>query len=577
MFFKKTIDEIQKIISKKNYFLLIILGFLLIILSILEFIGIGLIPIYISLMLDPQIIFQKFDLYRLNKIIQSTDKDQLMIYASLILLFIFIFKNFLLSFIIYFQGKVIKKIKIELSNKIFNNYMKLELKNFLLKNSSVFIRTINLDVGNTSIFMLSILSLVKEILLLFTICILLLIAEPVISISLFIYFFIFFYSFYFFTKKNLFLRKKKIQQLSSDVIKLINETLGSIKEIKIFNLEKKKSYFFLKNISLNEEYAFKNYFIKSLPRLYLEILSVLAIVLIIIFYIYSGKELINVLPFLSLIVISAIRLIPSLNSVQTTLSTLRTIMPSYNHIKSEIKYLEENVKLQTNKKDIIFKNKINLRDLGFSYDNKNNFVLKNVNLSINNGDKIGIVGKSGSGKTTLVNMILGLLEPSTGEIIVDDKKIVYEVDAWGDNVAYVPQETYLIDDTIKKNILFGLDEDEDTEKNLEAVCKKAQIFEFINSLNEMYNTKVGERGVNLSIGQKQRIGIARALYNNPEILIFDEATSALNAEIEDEIIDQIYQLKENVTLVIITHKPSILKNCNKIYKMVNGHLLIQKE
>ena len=573
MFFKKTIDEIQKIISKKNYFLLIILGFLLVILSILEFIGIGLIPIYISLMLDPQIIFQKFDLYRLNKIIQSTDKDQLMIYASLILLFIFIFKNFLLSFIIYFQGKVIKKIKIELSNKIFDKYMKLELKNFLLKNSSVFIRTINLDVGNTSIFMLSILSLVKEILLLFTICILLLIAEPVISISLFIYFFICVYSFYFFTKKNLFLRGKKIQQLSSDVIKLINETLGSIKEIKIFNLEKKQSDFFLKNISLNEEYAFKNYFIKSLPRLYLEILSVLAIVLIIIFYIYSGKELINVLPFLSLIVISAIRLIPSLNSVQTTLSTLRTIMPSYNHIKSEIKYLEENVKLQTNKKDIIFKNKINLRDLGFSYDNKNNFVLKNVNLSINNGDKIGIVGKSGSGKTTLVNMILGLLEPSTGEIIVDDKKIVYEVDAWGDNVAYVPQETYLIDDTIKKNILFGLDEDEDTEKNLEAVCKKAQIFEFINSLNEMYNTKVGERGVNLSIGQKQRIGIARALYRNPEVIVFDESSSSLDGETEKNFIDDVFQKNLEKTIIFVSHRLNALINCNKIYDLNKNSLI----
>ena len=574
MFLKNTNNEIQKIISKKNYFLLVILGFLLIILSILEFIGLGLIPIYISLILDAQIIFEKFNIYYLNKFIQSLDKDQLILYSSIILLLIFILKNFLLSFINYFQGKVIKIIKIELSNKIFRKYMQLELKNFLLKNSSIFIRTVNLDVGNTSIFMLSILTLVKEILLLLTICILLLIAEPLISISLFIYFFICVYSFYFFTQKNLFIRGKKIQKITSDVIKLINETLGSIKEIKIFNLEKKQSGFFFKNTSSNEEHAFKNYFVKSLIRPYLEILCVLAIISIIIFYIYSGKDLLNVLPFLTLIVISAIRLIPSLNTIQTTLSTLKTIMPSYNHVKDEIEYLEKNVKeIEKNKKNIIFKNKINLKDLGFSYNDKNKFVLNNVNLAILNGDKIGIIGKSGSGKTTLVNIILGLIKPSSGEIIVDDQKIIYEESTWGNNVAYVPQETYLIDDTIKKNILFGLDENKDTEKNLEIVCKKAQISEFINSLEEKYNTQVGERGVNLSIGQKQRIGIARALYRNPEIIVFDESSSSLDSETEKNFIDDVFQKNTEKTIIFVSHRHNALINCNKIYDLNKNDLI----
>ena len=193
--------------------------------------------------------------------------------------------------------------------------------------------------------------------------------------------------------------EEKNSKITSDIIRLINETLGSIKEIKIFEQEKKQSKIFNSNISNSEEYAFKNYFVKSLPRIYLEILCVLAIVSLIIFYSLTGKDLINFLPFLSLIVVSAIRLMPSLNAIQNSLSTLKTIISSYNHIKDEINYLDENTNSSNViKKEINLNKYVELKNISFSYEKNNDFALSNINLKIHNGDKIGIIGRSGSGR-----------------------------------------------------------------------------------------------------------------------------------------------------------------------------------
>ena len=375
------------------------------------------------------------------------------------------------------------------------------------------------------------------------------------------------YSFYYFTQKNLFIRGKN-SKITSDIIRLINETLGSIKEIKIFEQEKKQSKIFNSNISNSEEYAFKNYFVKSLPRIYLEILCVLAIVSLIIFYSLTGKDLINFLPFLSLIVVSAIRLMPSLNAIQNSLSTLKTIISSYNHIKDEINYLDENANSSNViKKEINLNKYVELKNISFSYEKNNDFALSNINLKIHNGDKIGIIGRSGSGKTTLINIILGLIKPDNGEIIIDEKKINFDNFTWSNNLGYVPQETYLIDDTIKKNILFGVEENIETLEKLKKVAKKSQIFDFVMSQNKKFDTEVGERGINLSIGQRQRIGIARALYRNPKLIVFDESTSSLDFETEKNFINDVFEQNKDETIIFISHKKDALIKCNKIYDL----------
>ena len=269
---------------------------------------------------------------------------------------------------------------------------------------------------------------------------------------------------------------------------------------------------------------------------------------------------------ISLIVVSALRLIPGLNLIQNSISTLKSIMPSYNHIINEIDFLQkQNQNKKNNMEPVYFKKEILLKNISFKYDNFPKMVLDNLDFQINKGDRIGIIGGSGTGKTTLVNLILGLIKPTSGGIFIDGNKFDASKNSWGNNLGYVPQETFLIDDTIKKNILFGLEENDNTLDKMLSAASKAQILEFINSLSDKFDTKVGERGVNLSIGQKQRIGIARALYRNPDLLVFDESTSSLDQTTETNFVNDIFKITEDKTIIFISHRLNALRNCNKIF------------
>ena len=202
--------------------------------------------------------------------------------------------------------------------------------------------------------------------------------------------------------------------------------------------------------------------------------------------------------------------------------------------------------------------------------------LKNCSIEINKGEKIGIVGPSGSGKSTLLNIILGLLKPSSGKVLVDDEDIHNNINSWHLKIGYIPQEIYLLDDTITKNVALGLSEEKEDLTKVEQALKHAELFEFSKGLKNGLDTKVGDRGVRFSGGQRQRVGIARALYRDPSILIFDEATSALDDETEKKFIDNIFTLPQEKTLILSTHKIEILSKCDRVYEIRNNNLAIYK-
>jgi len=571
---KKKIIEIKNIIGQKNFGLICILFFLLIISSITEFIGLGSIPIYIGLITDPNIYLDKLNYDLLNNFLTGFTNSEIMIFASILLIIIFVLKNIFQIFLIYLQGQIIMKIKKDISSKIFSNFLNLEFKEILKRNSSVFIRTINLDAGNTTIFILNILNLVKEFLVIIVIISLLLIADPLISIILFIFFSLALLIFYIITQKKLFLRGKKIQLLHSEIIKIINETVGSIKEIRIFNLQNKISKIFDKTIEKNELYLFKNYVVRSIPRVYLETICVFAVVLVILSFIYANKNILEILPLMSLIVISALRLIPGLNQIQNSISTLKSIYVSYEHIRNELEFYREKIKKKEQQQNMLkFKKDIKLKQISFKFDRKDDYVFQNLDLIINKGDKIGIVGESGAGKTTLINLILGLIEPTKGKVKVDGFVFDIKKYSWT-NLAYVPQEIFLLDDTIEKNILFGLEKNQIAQIKIEEATTKAQIIDFIKKLPEGFDTKVGERGVNLSIGQKQRIGIARALCRDPDFIIFDESSSSLDQFTESNFVNDVFKATQDKTIIFISHRIDALKNCNKIFDLNKKKFLV---
>ena len=562
----RKLKTIFEILDYKYIWYLFFLLISIILISIIEILGIGSVPVLFSLILSegsPQ--SENFFSSIISNIefLKTLNYSQMTFYLSLIIISAFILKNLMLAMLFFFQGKLTKRIRVFFNNKIYNYYIENEPSTILTENSSKLIRIFATDIGNTSLHILFLLNLIRDTLILVSLSILLFTANYEISIIIFLSLMIVAFLIFILNKKKLFLRVKKIQELSGQIIQKLNETIGLLKEIKIYNLEKYHLKKFLEKVEMNEENVFKNYFITFVPRLLLESTAILLLVLIVFYTMMDENKIINFLPFLSLVIVSSIRLIPAFNGVTTALNTLRVTKASFDLVTNILKKKNSPYYKNLFLKKIKFDENLELNDISFKYPNQSISIIENLNLKINKGDRIGIIGPSGSGKTTLINIILGLLSPENGKIIVNNveqKKYILE------NSGYIPQEIFLIDDTIKSNIICGDSKNED-EKLLNYCIKLAQLNETINSLPKNLDTIVGERGYNLSVGQKQRVGVARALYKKPKILILDESTSALDKETEKKFIEDVFSIDKSITIVFISHKMSSLIMCDKVFDL----------
>ena len=302
----------------------------------------------------------------------------------------------------------------------------------------------------------------------------------------------------------------------------------------------------------------------TFPRLFLETTGFSLVVLLLVVLLYLNQFNVSyILPTLSLFVLALYRLLPSVNRIVHGYNTLMYYHKSIDIIAKELDTTQENLKNEVVK----FNHKIELMNVDFSYQEK--AVLENISLTINKGEKIAFVGESGAGKSTLVDLIIGLYQPSQGEIRIDDIMLdASNLQNWRSQIGYIPQQVYLFDGTIADNVCFGR---ELKQTFLEKVLKQANIFDFLQT-KQGTGTLVGEGGIQLSGGQKQRVAIARALYGQPEILVLDEATSALDDKTEKQIMNEIYQASQDKTLIIIAHRLSTIDGCNRVFKIKNGSL-----
>lgn len=285
-----------------------------------------------------------------------------------------------------------------------------------------------------------------------------------------------------------------------------------------------------------------------------------------------GEEIESLIPALSAFVMAAVKLLPSANRIAGAINSIAFQEPSLDKLLENIKALEEmedeEWNDQVNKLDL--KQEILLKDVTFSYPNAENCVLEHANMSVPVGMSVGIVGASGAGKTTEVDIMLGLLKPQEGQVLADGVDIQTAYHAWLSHIGYIPQMIFMLDDTIRGNVAFGMDSQEVDELAVWKALEEAQLAEFVRSLPEGLDTQIGERGIRLSEGQRQRIGIARALYTDPELLIFDEATSALDNETESAIMESINALHGKKTMVIIAHRLTTIEECDMVYRVENG-------
>jgi ABC-type multidrug transport system fused ATPase/permease subunit len=283
------------------------------------------------------------------------------------------------------------------------------------------------------------------------------------------------------------------------------------------------------------------------------------------------------IPILGVFVASAFRMIPSINRVMNSLQTIAFAQSVIDVLVEQFDVIKSHLLKSDKKLKIKFENGVTVKNLNFKYSGSNKMTLNNIDFIIKKGDFIGFVGVSGSGKSTLIDNIVGLLEPSSGEISVDGININSNISMWQSTIGYVPQTIFLIDDSLRRNIALGIPDNDIDEKKISDAIKSAQLISVINKLSDGLDTIVGERGVRISGGERQRIGIARALYNDPDLLILDEATSSLDNETESDFMEAINALKGKKTILLVAHRLSTIRNCDKIYNLKNGMLHLNND
>jgi ABC-type multidrug transport system fused ATPase/permease subunit len=556
-----------------------ILFFVLLLSTFVEMVGISSIPIFAIIITDSSQLRDYLPSYINLDFFLDFEKKKLIFFTSFSLLLIFIFKNLILTFINYFQAYTIKHLKINIYQKLFKLYINSNYEFHISQNPSFLIRNITSEVGRAANYILNVLNLIKEFLIMITIFFLLLFVDFKISLLTFSLLSLFSLIFYFLSKKGAKERGEIVQVVWASILKAVNQGIGSVKETKILNKEKYITTLFDKNVNTLEKYNLHQSFMISLPRIFLEIIAILTIVTVtILFFIFERDES-TFVPLISLITVASLRLIPSFNTITSSIARIKYLHPAFRLISQQIQETSINIKINKNSSNKIisnlslnFKNKLELKDIDYFYPNSKKKIIDNLSLEISFGEIVGIIGQSGAGKSTLIDIITGLLIPSKGKIIIDGNEVNFNEINWQNQIGYVPQEVYLFDDTIKANIAFGIDKNEINYEHLDQAIKLAELDKFINDLPEKENTQVGDRGIRLSGGQKQRIGIARSLYFRPKILIFDEPTSSLDQENENKIMRHIFSLVGDLTIIIISHKLTSLNKCRKIINIENGKI-----
>ena len=569
-----TLKKINFLITKRQRKGLVILIFLLFAGMIFELFGLGILLPVLTIITDPNLIDTNIYLVKFAEIFELEKHSDFIMFALISLIVFYLIKTVFLVILSFIQNRFLSNVISETAKTLFSKYLSLPYDFFLKRNSSSLIKNFQVELHNYWNFWVALLALLTETLFLISFVAVLIYIEPIGAISTGIFLGIISISIYQITKSKLKLWGLKREESDIIISQTLTETFGSIKDIMLLD----KSIFF-KNIfndsmSLKTRVWSNNATISQFPKFFFEFLAVLSLAIFIILQLYQGKDVKIIIPILGVFVASTFKIIPSLNRILSSFQTLKFNHPSIEIYYNELKIPHQNFenKAETN---IPFNQSIEIVDLSFGFDKSASLVLKELKLIIDKGEKIGIVGSSGSGKSTLVDLLMGLYPPLKGEIKYDGKDIFENLISWQKNIGYVPQDIFLLDDSIKNNICFGITNSEIDEDKLQKAIYDSQLLDFINNLEKGIETKVGERGVQISGGQRQRIGIARALYNNPNILILDEATSALDNETEKEIINSVKNLKDK-TVIMIAHRLTTLVDCDRVYELVDGSLNLKK-
>ncbi|EAH7919843.1 ABC transporter ATP-binding protein [Campylobacter coli] len=559
------LKKIFFILSKEDKKFLFSLLLFSVFISFIESFAISLVMPFITLASD----FSYFD--KNKYLIQLKDYlalpvFEIIVYFGVILIVFYVLRALLNSYYFHLLARFSKGRYHAIAYKVFAKFLNTDYENFTQKNQSEILKSITGEVYNLSTMISSFLLMMSEIFVVLLLYTLMLLVNY--KITLFLSLFMIINAFILIKVLSPIVKKAglKREEAMKNFFEILNTNLNNFKLIKlktkedgVLNLFKTQSEIFAKANITNES-------VSAMPRIYLEGVGFCVLVFIVVFLVFKNQsDISGILATISIFVLALYRLMPSANRIITSYHDLLYYRSSLDIIYQILKQKEESL----GEEKIDFDKELRLENLSFGYKDKKN-LFTCLNLSIKKGEKIAFIGESGCGKSTLVDIIIGLLSPREGRVLVDKNELnMKNVKNYRQKIGYIPQNIYLFNDSIAKNISFG---DEVDEEKLQRVIKQANLEHFVKNLPQGVQTKVGDGGSNLSGGQKQRIAIARALYLDPEILVLDEATSALDTESEARIMDEIYKISKDKTMIIIAHRLSTITRCDSIYRLKHGKL-----
>lgn len=566
-------DKLIQILDKKQKKQGILLFFLLMVTSVLEMLGISVIVPFIVAMLEPDKIMQNEYIKPFVQIFKITDYEKFMYVISAGIIIIYVIKNSFILIVNYYQSKYRNNLEKDLNIKMLSAYMKRPYSFFVNTNSAEILRGVNGDITNVASVVDSFSNIFAEGLTCLIIGIFLVMMSPFMAISLILILV--------FVALAIILGFKSItgrcgeqcREAFSEKFKNLNQAIDGIKEISV---TQKRDFFMDKYALSTRKAAISNtkyLWISKTPSRLIETIFISCLLIVVMASYDGGQDSIRFATELGAIGIAAVRILPSVSTLTNALNGLVFLRPSleeaYLNIVQNDYYWTNIVSKDTIQKDS-FESVISINNISWSYGETSPFVLEHLCLEINKGDSVAFIGESGAGKSTLADCLLGLYKPACGEICVDGVNIFSMQKSWSKMIGYVPQMVFLLDDTIRNNIAFGIKDTEIDDTKIWEVLEQAQLKNVVISLEKGLDTVIGERGMKLSGGQRQRLAIARALYHNPDILILDEATSALDSDTENAVMEAIEALKGKKTLIIIAHRLTTIKSCNKVYEIKAG-------
>jgi len=576
------LGKINYIFNKKQKIGAVLLTIGLTIGAFFELLGVGMITSLVSLITKPETIHKNAMLSSVYEWLGLKSDEQFFIFVVAALILVYIVKNIYLLWINYKEYSFIYDNQLLISGRLIDCYLKKPYTYHLDNNSAEMVRNVMLDSERFFQMLLSVFLMMTEILVSGLLCIYLLVVDPFITISLVVIMGIF-------TGLYLLLFKGKakaygqINQIyDGKMHQSINQALGAVKDIKILHREKFFVDVFTGCGRKKMDAVRNNNVLGQAPKYFIETVCVGAILLVILVKMLQGNDINSMIPQLAAFVVAAVKLLPSVSKVNNYLNLIIFLKPSADLIYRDIKDTEDMIDYEVadaeSREETDEKvSAIRVENMTFAYPGTDRDVLKNVSFEIPLGCSIGFVGPSGAGKSTLADVILGILTPKSGRVCYGSMNVHEHPLKWAKKLAYIPQSIFLADDTIRNNIAFGIKEEDIDEEMVWQALKEAQLEAFVKSLPEGLETEVGERGVRLSGGQRQRIGIARALYGDPQILVLDEATAALDNETEAAVMEAIDRLHGRKTLLIIAHRLTTIENCEYVYRVENGTVSLEKK